>query len=297
MKSSVYIAVNGEIISADSPVISIQNRGFRYGDAIFETIRIAMGKIQFLNEHIKRLKYGMNILKMNIPTDYTVDYFEREILKLANRNKIGEGGRVRLTVFRNEGGYYAPSNNDVSYIIEVTPLNEVGYSLNLNGFTIDVYTEVTKPLNKLSNLKTTNCLCYILAGIYKTENMLDDCLVLNDKGSIAEAISSNIFVVKNGDLYTPSLDEGCVAGIMRGQIISLAKTNGLKVNQCSISEDDLLIAEEIILTNAINGIRWVQAYKQKKYISNTSVRLSKELTTFVRGQFKEGCSGKLANMA
>ena len=271
--SEISVILDGKLIAADTPVISIQNRAFRYADALFETIRITSGKVRFLAEHIKRMRYGMNILKMNIPADYTVEYFERKILKLANKNKISEGGRVRLTVFRNEGGFYTPSNNDVSYILEVTSLNEVDYSLNSNSFVIDVFTEVKKPLNKLSNLKTTNCLCYILAGIYKTENTLNDCLILNDKGNIAEAISSNVFVIKNGDLYTPSLEEGCVAGIMRGQIINIAKKNGLKVNECSLTQDDLLIAEEVFLTNAVNGIRWVEIFREKEYNSEISKRL------------------------
>ena len=271
--SEISVIIDGKLIAADTPVISIQNRAFRYADALFETIRIASGKVRFLAEHIKRMKYGMNILKMNIPADYTADYFEREILKLANKNKIGEGGRVRLTVFRNEGGFYTPSNNDVSYILEVASLDEVDYSLNSKGFVIDVFTEVKKPLNKLSNLKTTNCLYYILAGIYKTENTLDDFLILNEKGNIAEAISSNVFVIKNGDLYTPSLEEGCVAGIMRGQIINIAKKNGLKVNECSLTQDDLLIAEEVFLTNAVNGIRWVEIFREKEYNSEISKRL------------------------
>ena len=274
MNKEKFICINGKIITSGKPVISIENRSFRYGDALFETIRIANGKVQFLPEHIKRLKYGMGVLKMNVPAYYSVEYFEREILTLANKNGVGEGGRVRLTIFRNEGGFYSPENNNVSFVMEAVPLAQAGYSLNSTGIVIDIFTGVKKSINILSDLKTANCLCYILAGIYKTENMLDDCIILNVHDNIAEAISSNVFIVKNGCLYTPSLDEGCVAGIMRGQIILIAGKAGIKVNECCLSQEDLSTADEVFLTDAINGIRWVSAYKEKKYVRDISLKLA-----------------------
>jgi branched-subunit amino acid aminotransferase/4-amino-4-deoxychorismate lyase len=266
----IKINLNGNLFDSKASVFTIQNRGFKYGDAIFETIRIANGNICFLEKHIDRMLSSMKVLKMNIPAEYDTSFFASEIDKLIHENNIIGGGRVRITVFRDAEGYYTPSNNDVSFVIEAFILEGDDYQLNKNGLTVDLYEDEKVIINKLSSLKTNNCLTLVMAGIYKKENNLDECVMLNELGSVAECISSNLFAGFNGVLYTPSLNQGIIPGIMRSVVMDIAKANRIEVQETTLNAQVLLRADEVFLTNAIKGIQWVGAYRSKRYFSKTS---------------------------
>jgi branched-chain amino acid aminotransferase len=223
----------------------------------------------------------MVVLKMEVNPVFSEIFFEHAILELAQKNNITSDGRVRLTVYRNEGGLYAPNDNKVSFLIEAYPIEEQGYVLNSKGYNVDLFTEFKKAQNSLSSIKSANSAIYVMAGIYKTQQQLDECLLLNDKHHIIEGISSNIFAVKNGVLYTPPVSDGCVNGVMRKKIIEIAQANKIAVYEISVMQNVLLGADELFLTNTINGIRWVVAYKQKRYFNNTSKRLTDKLNELV----------------
>ena len=279
----IYLSHNGNFILADMPVVTANNRSFRYGDALFETIRITNYNPQFLKEHLMRLHAGMDILKMEMNPLLNSTYLEHAILELAQKNNITSDGRVRLTVYRNEGGFYAPSDNKVSFLIEVDSLEDIGYTLNSKGYTVDLFTEFKKAQNNLSSIKYANSSFYVMAGIHKVQQQLDECLLLNDKHHIIEGISSNIFAVKNGVLYTPPVADGCVNGVMRKKIIEIAQANKIAVYEISVMQNVLLGADELFLTNTINGIRWVVAYKQKRYFNDTSKKLTEKLNELITG--------------
>jgi branched-chain amino acid aminotransferase len=279
----IYLSHNGNFILADTPVVSANNRSFRYGDALFETIRITNYNPQFLKEHLMRLYAGMDVLKMEMNPLLNATYLEHAILELAQKNNITSDGRVRLTVYRNEGGLYAPSDNKVSFLIEVYSLDEIGYTLNTKGYTVDLFTEFKKAQNALSSIKSANSAIYVMAGIHKVQQQLDECLLLNDKHHIIEGISSNIFAVKNGVLYTPPVADGCVNGVMRKKIIEIAQANKIAVYEISVMQNVLLGADELFLTNTINGIRWAVAYKQKRYFNDTSKKLTEKLNELISG--------------
>ena len=279
----MFINHNGNFALADAPLVTANNRSFRYGDALFETIRIANYNPQFLKEHLTRLFNGMKVLKMESNPLFNETYIEHAILELAQKNQVTSDGRARLTIYRNEGGYYAPSDNHVSFVLEVTPIEEKGFILNTKGYTVDLYTEFKKTQNALSSIKSANSAIYVMAGIYKIQQELDECLLLNDKHHIIEAISSNIFAVKNGVLYTPPIGDGCVDGVMRKKIIEVAQANKIAVYEISVMQNVLLGADEFFLTNTITGIRWVVAYKQKRYFNDTSKKLTDKLNELIAG--------------
>lgn len=276
-----YIDHNGALVSADEPVLTSNNRSFRYGDALFETIRITNNVPQFLKEHLQRLLTGMNVFKMEPVSFLNETFLENAILELVQKNNIGSDGRVRLSVYRNDGGFYAPGNNNVSYILEVSSMEEKNYVLNTKGYTVDLYTDLKKSPNVLASIKSANSAIYVMAGIYKNQHQLDECLLLNDKNHIIEAISSNLFAVKNGVLYTPPVADGCVEGVMRKKIIQIAQANRIAVYEISFMQNVLLGADELFLTNSIHGIRWIVAYKQKRYFNNTSKKLIDKLNELV----------------
>ena len=267
MNTQIYINVDGFLYKEDEPVFKINNRAFKYGDALFETIRIIDGEPQFIEDHFVRLKKGMKILKMR-SGNISFNVLKSQIIKLLEKNHIRKGGRVRLTVFRTGEGYYEPENEGKSYAIEAIPLENDIYTLNEKGLVIDVYSDIKRNKNLLSQIKTTNNIPYVLTGIYKKEMGLDDCLVLNDHGRIVEALSSNIFLYKNNNLYTPSLDEGCMDGVMRRQVLRIAKQLNINIFEGMLNGSMLLQADELFLTNAITGIQWVATYGQKRYSNN-----------------------------
>jgi branched-subunit amino acid aminotransferase/4-amino-4-deoxychorismate lyase len=276
MTVSKYICLNESYYKSDQYILNSDNRAFRYGDALFETIHANGTEPQFLKLHIKRLVNGMKILRMNVPATFRPEYFKALITNILNKNRQLQGARVRLTVFRKPGGLYTPDTNNVSFLIESSPLEHDEYVLNIKGFAVDIFEDIPKPLNALSNVKSTNSLIYILAGIYKKENNLDESLILNEKHRIAESVSSNIFIAKDAKVFTPSINEGCIDGIMRYKIINILRSAGYFVNDnCSLTLQDLLTADELFLTNVITGLRWVVAFRQRRYYN----KLSKFLIT------------------
>lgn len=279
---SNYCIFNGHLVSLYEPYISFQNRAFRYGDALFESIRLANGKIMFLSDHITRLKLGMTVLRMNVPAEFKTENIQALINELLEQNHIQGNARIRLTVFRNEGGYYAPETNDISFLIETEALETKGYELNQKGLWVDIYADIKKQINKLSNIKSTNALHYVMAGLAKQSMNLDECLLVNDNGFICEAISSNIFVVKNGTLFTAPLSEGCVAGIMRKHVLNLAHQHKILYFENQITINTLMNGDELFLTNSIRGIQWVGQFKHKYYTNKTAQFFTEKLNVLTR---------------
>lgn len=271
MAVNSFILYNGEYHFKDEFGLSYKNRAFCYGDALFETMHANGTEIQFFSDHITRLMYGMDILKMEIPSVIETGHIEKEIIKLLHKNKLYQGVRIRLTVFRNEGGKYTPQNNTISYLAETEYIENDQYEINQKGLVIDLFRDIKKPANKLSNLKSANALLYVMAGLYANNKALGECILLNEHNHLVEGISSNLFLVKGNIVSTPPLKDGPVAGIMRKQILKIADKYGLKVNyERSLKESDLLEADEVFLTNSVTGIRWALAYKDRRFFNNIS---------------------------
>ena len=277
MPDPVYINFNGNITDASHPVLMHTNRAFRYGDAVFETIRLMNGEILFFEKHLARLKKNMELLSMEWHHDFSFQHLHLLIRHLDQVNNLRGNGRIRIEVFRNAGGYYIPDSNQTAYIIEAEPLKEKNYMLNATGLRAGVFSDISKPLNKLSNLKSSNALLFVLAGLQKKKDGADDMIVLNAEGNVCEAVSSNIFIMLHGELCTPSLDQGCVAGVMRERIIDVMKSKHKKCNERKITLSDLLHADEVFLTDVIEGIRWVGAIRNKRYFNSFSSTLLRDL--------------------
>jgi branched-chain amino acid aminotransferase len=273
-----YICLNGSYIKADKPTLESKNRSFLYGDGLFETIHANGTEPQFIERHLNRMLDSMKLLKMVIPVFFSSEYFTSHIKGVLTRNKQFQGSRIRITVFRNGGGSYTPEANDVSFVIESSLLKDDIYRLNQKGYRIDVFPDMFKPVYPLSAVKSTSAVLNVLAGIFRSENKLDDCLLLNQTEKICESFCSNVFLVKGNRYYTPSLNEGCLPGIMRQVITEIIRKERFNLNdECSLTVEDLLDADEIFLTNSITGIRWVVAFRQKRYYNKSSEFLIKKL--------------------
>jgi branched-subunit amino acid aminotransferase/4-amino-4-deoxychorismate lyase len=274
---SAYVNNNGVLIPAESYSIKAGNRAYIYGDGLFESIRVINGRPINIKNHAFRLKEGMKILRMICPASFTTEFIEHEIQTLIDQNCIDKGGRVRFSVDRKAGGFFMPHNNDIEYFIEANSLPNNKFMLNEAGLKIDQFEEMKKQINLLSSFKTKNGLIYIMAKLRARELGLDDLLIQNDRMGIIEGGSANLFIVSNGVLYTPGLDSGCLGGTMRMQIINIALANNIKVYECNISPQNLLVADEVFYTNAIEGVIWVGSYRTKQYINYLSGQLIERL--------------------
>lgn len=275
------INFNGTLVTQDS-IILTQNRGFLYGDAVFETVKIVNSKVLFVEDHYFRLMASMRVVRMEIPMNFTMEYFEEQILSLTENLAISGSARARITVYRNDGGYYLPINKTVSFLVHATPLDSVLYSFEVKEYEVDLFKDfyITKQL--LSSIKTTNRMLNVTASIYADENGLDNCLLLNDAKNIVEAIQSNVFMLVGNKLITPPVSEGCLNGVMRKQVLKLAKTMGtLEVVEEVISPFELQKADELFVTNVIKGIQPITKYRKKTFKTALAVELNKKLNELV----------------
>ena len=282
----LYVNNNGNVLPNTGATIAAGNRSYLYGDGLFESIRIMNGSPINVPNHFNRLVEGSKAIKMRLPSFFTAAFFEDKIKELLQESAITEGGKCRISIDRATGGTYFPETNEVSYFIEVYPYDANHFELNSKGLEVDIYMDMKKQKNFLSNYKTKNGLMYVMAAIAAKEKNLDDLLLSNEKGGILESSNSNIFVVSNGVLYTPGLDEGCLAGTMRMQVINLAIQHGIKVYECAILPQNLLAADEIFLTNAIRGISWVGGYRTKRYFNVIARRIQSYLNDYWENQLE-----------
>lgn len=265
------INLNGVFYSKSEAVLSSQNRTFKYGDGLFETIKYENDSIYFLEDHYFRLMSSMRMLRMEIPMYFTLDFFEQEILKSIHKNKL-KSARVRVTVFRKEGGLYTPVTNKIDYLIEVERLNKEVKP----AYIIDIFTDFYNYSGMLSTLKTTNRLLNVLGGIYASENNLDNCILINEKKMVVEALNGNIFMVVGNSIKTPPLTEGCIKGIARKKIIeTITNLSNYKLEETAILPFELLKSDEIFITNVIKGIQPITNYKS----ANFATQVSKELAS------------------
>ena len=277
------INFNGNIVLKDSNILT-ENRSFLYGDGVFETVKIVNGKILFLEDHYFRLMASMRVVRMEIPMNFTMEFFEEQILSLVKRNNLGQSSRARITMFRNDGGYYLPVTNNVSYLIHATALEEMSYTINTNTYEVDLFKDfyITKQL--LSSIKSTNKLLNVTASIYASENGLDNCILLNDTKNVVEAIQGNIFMLLGNKLITPPVSEGCLNGVMRKQVLALAKKlPELTVVEEIISPFDLQKADQLFLTNVIKGIQPITKYRKKEFTTSLAQELTALLNELIAG--------------
>ncbi|MCA0350208.1 MAG: aminotransferase class IV [Bacteroidetes bacterium] len=271
------INFNGSIQNSDFNV-SITNRSFLFGDGIFETMKIVDGKILFFEDHYFRLMASMRIVRMEIPMNFTLEFIENQILDLVSQLAILEAARVRFTVFRNDGGFYSPVTNAVSYIIQANAIESKYYSFVNQKFEVDLYKDNLISKQILSTLKSTSKIVQVTASVFAKENELDSCIMLNDSKNVVETISGNIFMLMDTVLITPPISEGCLNGIMRKQILGLAKFfPEIEFKEAIISPFDLQKADELFLTNVIMGIQPISKYRKKEFQNIFTKKLLEKL--------------------
>jgi len=273
---------NGNIQENSS--ISIENnRGFLFGDSIFETIKVLDNKVLFLEDHYFRLMASMRICRMEIPMNFTMEYFESQIVNLVQALNIANSYRVRFSVYRDSEGFYLPKSRKVKFIVTASPLNFELYVLGKENYEVELYKDFYISKQLLSSLKTNNKMIQITGSIFADENGYDNCLILNDEKNVVEALQGNLFMKTGNVVVTPPVSDGCLNGIMRKQVLEiLKKTEGIVVKETSISPFDLQKADELFLTNVISGIQPITKYRKKEYGIEFTAEVLKRLNAQIR---------------
>ena len=266
-----YFNFNGKIYAANTSTIGPENRGLSYGDGLFETIKMSNGKLLFEDDHFARLWKGLKVLQFDLPKHFSPDNLQEQILALATKNNHLTSARIRLNVFRGDGGLYDAINHAPNYFIQSWQLPENNGDLNSNGLVLGIYAEVKKTYDILSNLKHNNYLLYVMGALHAKKEKWNDAIILNSANRICDTTIANIFIIKDEIIYTPPLTEACVAGVMRNYIVRNSKSSGFELIEKELTEEDVLNADEVFITNTIRNIQWVQSINDKTY-SNTIVK-------------------------
>jgi len=274
------VNLNGKLHENADCKLSFENRGYKFGDALFETLKVVNSRILFWEDHYFRLMASMRILRMEIPMSFTMEFLEQEILKTIEANGWSDCvTRVRFNIDRGEGGKYLPFNQNINYSIVTEKIEGELYCISEGStYTIDIFKDYFVAPSLLSTLKTNNKIINVLGSIYAKENDLDNCILLNTNKNVVEALNGNLFIVNGNTLKTPPLEDGCLKGIMRKQLIDvIKKDNSYEISETSISPFELQKADELFITNVIVGIQSITNYRKKAYSNEVTKELLGQL--------------------
>lgn len=274
-----WICYNGRFTEENSSGYPALNRAFRLGDGFFESIRLIEGRPHLWEAHYSRILSCAKALNMEVPGHFTSSFFLEKIGVLAERNQFQSGARLRITFFREGHGTYTPTSLRLGFVMQMSPFANNGFHVKEEGVHLGLYTALSKHSDPLSKFKLLGSQVYIQAAIWAQANGYDDALIVNDKGYIIEGTSSNLFVVRGGELHTSAVHQGCVGGVMRMAVINEAIGHGIPCFESQLDVEDLLMADEVFLTNAVRGLMWVRSFRDKRYYHKMSDKLISAINT------------------
>lgn len=273
------ICFNGAFFPADERILTAQNRCFKWGDGVFETMKFYQGQLLLAGAHFERLFSSLRLLQMDTAPTFSKENLLCYITDLCVQNRCSQNARVRLAVYRNK-------SNTAEFVIEAIPL-EIDYSeWQHDGLSLCLYPYARKSTDVFANLKSANFLPYVLAQKFAADHQFDDAILLNSANLLCDTSKTNLFLIRNGQVYTPALHQGCVNGVMRKAIVDALERKGNSVNQAELSEEDLLAADEVFLSNAIQVIRWVKSYRQRTFANTHTRKIFDEVSATI---FSSSC--------
>jgi branched-chain amino acid aminotransferase len=249
---------NGQVLAEWPENMEAVQRGLFYGDALFESMRLYDGRIPLMGYHWERLSGGLRAMGYAIPFSWSADFFEKEIQRATWSN-----ARVRLTVWRAPGGLWVPENDEPRFLITAKAMESAPFTWMDSGLAIGICQSVRLPVDSLSGFKTVNGARYVAAALESKAKGWDEGLVLNAFNRICEATSSNLFWFEGEELFTPPLTDGGVTGTFQKLLLLLRSEAGLPVHEKPAIFATLKEADEVFLTNAVQGIRWVRNFEGK----------------------------------
>ena len=272
-----FLFYNGKISKTGKLLISPDNRSFRYGDGFFETMKMVNGKLLLADYHFERLFASLKLLQFQQPVYFTPEYLLENVTLLARKNFHHKLARIRITIFRGDGGLYDVENHFPHHLIQTLPIQPGYNSFNDNGMVLGIFKDARKICDAYSHIKSNNYLSYAMAALWAKEHKLNDALLLNPYDRVADATIANVFIVKDGAVKTPALSEGAVSGVMRRYLLQCLRKENMPIEETQLQVEDVLQASEIFLTNSIYGIKWVKQLEKNGYTNQLSSLLYKKM--------------------
>tara|TARA_B100000282_G_C31637565_1_gene446885 strand:+ start:64 stop:891 length:828 start_codon:yes stop_codon:yes gene_type:complete len=273
------INFNGKITDLSDQLIN--NRAFLYGDAVFETLIIFNDKILFWEDHYFRLMSSMRIIRLDIPDKYTPEFFKENIIKIHNNISQTGNSRIRINIYRSSGGKYKPEKNTPSFIISCESINYNTYKLNKGHYEVDLYKDYYLDNQLISSIKSNNKIINVVASIYASENGFNNCILLNKDKLVSEFINSNLFIIKDEKIYTPTLKSGCLNGVVRKNLFKILSSSSFEVCEQDLSTFDITQSDEIFGTNIAQGIFSVTKFRKKDYDCSKTKKIITMLNNFI----------------
>ena len=284
------VNLNGQLTSALPESFTLLQRAAYYGDGLFESLRVFKGQIPFWHMHWERFSNGLKVLDFELPSSWTSGFFESEIAKLSPEN-----ARIRLMVWRAPGGLYLPSDNTANFLITVEPLESAVFEWQERGLEICLCETVRLPVDAYSGIKTLNGMRYVMAAKEARAKGMDDAILLNAHGRICEATGSNVIWIKDNLVFAPQASDGQIKGTLQQLLCGLIEEDGWHIQEKPAYLEDILEADELLLTNAIRGIRWVRKFGERVYANEKCLQLNdlllKHLAERISSRHKKATPG------
>lgn len=279
----MFLVYNSDVLSENDFRLSENDRAFQYGDGLFETIRYENGRVWYWPDHFARLTVGMAALQFNQPDGFNTDAVYEGIRQLLSVNNLtNQPARIKIQVWRQSGGLYTPVTNNVHVLITA----RAGHGFSITEKTITgIYDVFRLSQSPVSAFKTLNALPYVLAGLYKQQHAFDDTILLDTDGNLAECLASNLFWYSNQTLFTPSLQTGCINGIVRQQLLRIAPSVGIAVSEGAYKPAALEKAETVFCANVM-GIQALRQVSGLSLKSQASVFLTDPLLNALFAQLQ-----------
>ena len=258
----IRINYNGVLIDADDAPPTVEGSVFHASTGYFESMLVAGGKPQLWELHAARLSRSLEQWQSLLPSGFSAAFLESEITRTIDANEPAPYWKLRAELF-------VVKDETLQYLIEPITLDETMVAYNEAGLRIGLADNQLKDFDRNANLKTINTTLYVQGPMLAKARRLDDILLVRDN-IIVESGTSNLFIVKDGQLVTPPLEAGCIAGVMRTYLMARLSAAGLQVSERLISIADLLNAEEVFLTNAVRRIKWVQSVEDSQFTNHLS---------------------------
>ena len=277
------INYNGEI-QQTSPALSAKNRGFLYGDGVFELVKYVEGTIFFWEEHYLRLMATMRIARMEIPSNFTLEFLEAEIIKTIQANSLASKAVwVRITITRKGGISLTPEENEIDYCIDIEGITNLFYQNLKIPYEVELFKDYYTQADLLGTLNITGRMLQIVGSVFARENDYQNCILLNTHKNTVSFLDGNLFLVQGDKILTPPLSEGAPNGITRKKLIeAIQKTSDFSLEERPISPFELQKADELFLTNTKQGIQSVSKYRKKEYNNIVATNLLGKLNTLTR---------------
>jgi branched-chain amino acid aminotransferase len=266
--TSSFIIFNHQIIAHNDLQADFLNRGFFYGDGFFETILYRNNKFPLLKLHFDRIVTSCNILNFTLSKDFNFENLQiilHQLLK-AN-NQLGKDAVIKINFFRNGESGYVPSLQTFSWIATIRDVPSKKEKINLC-----FYDEEKKSVGKISQLKSTNALLYVMAAQFSAQQNCDEAIVFNTNNFIADCTNSNLFIIKDKKIITPPLNDVGVNGVARKMLLQ-----NFSISEKSLTANEVIDADEIFLTNAVKLIQPVYQLENKIYLTDNTLVLKEKL--------------------